>query len=121
MMLGGDAAINNTRRRAALLTIFFIYILTVLWYTVFKRSIAIHNAQFELFWSYRKWFAGDVDLGQEIIANIVMFIPFGFLLSSVCQVGGSGLNRSRKQAAAVIAAAAAFSSASPASAGIISR
>ena len=84
MMLGGDAAINNTRRRAALLTIFFIYILTVLWYTVFKRNIAIHNAQFELFWSYKKWFAGDTDLGQEIIANIVMFIPFGFLMSARC-------------------------------------
>lgn len=43
------------------------------------------------------------------MANIAMFIPFGFLLSSVCQDGGSGLNRSRKQAAAVIIAAAAFS------------
>jgi hypothetical protein len=49
-MVGGDATINNTRKRATLLIIFFIYILTVLWYTVFKRNIAIHNAQFELFW-----------------------------------------------------------------------
>ena len=107
MMLGGDGAINNTRRRAALLTIFFIYILTVLWYTVFKRNIAIHNAQFELFWSYKKWFAGDTDLGQEIIANIVMFIPFGFLMSALLPTTPSF--KGGKKAAVVISAAIIFS------------
>ena len=107
MMLGGDAAINNTRRRAALLTIFFIYILTVLRYTVFIIYIAIHNAQFELFWSYKKWFAGDTDLGQEIIANIVMFLPFGFLLSAVLPTTPSF--KGGKKAAVVISAAIIFS------------
>ena len=106
-MIGGDAAINNTRRRAALLTIFFIYVFTVLWYTVFKRNIAIHNAQFELFWSYKKWFAGDTDLGQEIIANIVMFLPFGFLLSAVLPTTPSF--KGGKKAAVVISAAIIFS------------
>lgn len=80
---GGKAPINHSRRCAALLTTFFIYILTVLWYTVIMRSIGIHNAQFELFWSYKKWLAGDMDLGHEILANIVMFVPFGFLMSSM--------------------------------------
>ena len=106
-MVGGDAAINNTRKRATLLIIFFIYLFTVLWYTVFKRSIAIHNAQFELFWSYRKWFAGDVDLGQEIIANIVMFIPFGFLMSALLPTTPSF--KGGKKAAVVIGGAILFS------------
>ncbi|OON86081.1 hypothetical protein BXO88_09620 [Oribacterium sp. C9] len=60
-----------------------IYIFTVLWYTVIHRSLQIQNAQFELFWSYKKWFAGDKDLGIEIMANVAMFVPFGFLLSAV--------------------------------------
>ena len=107
MTFGGDAVINNTRKRTALLTIFFIYILTVLWYTVFKRNIAIHNAQFELFWSYKKWFAGDTDLGQEIIANIVMFIPFGFLMSALLPTTPSF--KGGKKAAVVISAAIIFS------------
>jgi glycopeptide antibiotics resistance protein len=90
-----------------LLTIFIIYLFTVLWYTVFKRNIAIHNAQFELFWSYKKWFAGDTDLGQEIIANIVMFLPFGFLLSAVLPTTPSF--KGGKKAAVVISAAIIFS------------
>lgn len=61
--------------------IFILYLLTVFHFTVLNRSIGLHTAQFELFWSYKKWFAGDVDLGREIIANIAMFVPFGFLAS----------------------------------------
>lgn len=90
---GGDTAITNTKKRTALLAIFFVYILTVLWYTVFKRGFAVHNAQFELFWSYKKWYAGDADLGKEILANIVMFIPFGFLLSSILPPSTNGKRR----------------------------
>lgn len=66
-----------------LIIAFLIYIFTVLWYTVIHRSLYIQNAQFELFWSYKKWFAGDRDLGNEIMANVAMFVPFGFLLSAV--------------------------------------
>ena len=61
-------------------------------FTVLNRSIGLHTAQFELFWSYKKWFAGDVDLGREIIANIAMFVPFGFLASCLLQTYGR-LNR----------------------------
>ena len=82
-ILGDDASINNRKKRAALLIIFILYIFTVLWFTILKRSTGYHVAQFELFWSYKKWFAGDTDLGQEIMANIAMFIPFGFLLSAI--------------------------------------
>ncbi len=66
-----------------MLAFFLIYIFTVMWFTILKRSVDYHAAQFELFWSYKKWFAGDTDLGQEIMANIAMFIPFGFLMSAL--------------------------------------
>ena len=74
------------------LIIFALYLLTVLYFTVLSRSIGLHTAQFELFWSYKKWFAGDFDLGREIIANIAMFLPFGFLSSCLLQTYGR-LNR----------------------------
>lgn len=72
--------------------IFALYLLTVLQFTVLNRSIGLHTAQFELFWSYRAAFAGDFDLGREIIANIAMFLPFGFLSSCLLQTYGR-LNR----------------------------
>ncbi len=49
--------------------------------------------QLDLFWSYRKWFAGDKDLGKEILGNIAMFIPYGFLLSSVLLTFRNGKRR----------------------------
>ena len=47
------------------------------------RSLRISNAQLDPLWSYKEWFTGDADLGNEILANIAMFVPFGFLLSAV--------------------------------------
>ena len=74
---------NNRNRHMMSLIFLLVYIFSVLWFTVLKRSTGYHVAQFELFWSYKRWFAGDTDLGNEIMANIAMFIPFGFLVSSV--------------------------------------
>ena len=65
-----------------IIPVFIIYIFTILWFTVFNRTPRFHTAQFDLFWSYKEWIRGDWELGKEIIANIAMFIPFGFLLSS---------------------------------------
>ena len=61
----------------------FIYILIVLWLTVVHRSLCISNAQLDPLWSYKEWLNGDTDLGNEIFANIAMFVPFGFILSAV--------------------------------------
>ena len=60
-----------------------LYLLFVLCFTVILRPIGIHSAQFELFWSYRRWFAGDWALGKEIIGNMLMFVPIGYLLSVI--------------------------------------
>lgn len=100
--------IENSRKRRAILFIFLtIYIFTVLWFTVLKRSTGYHVAQFELFWSYKKWFAGDTDLGNEIMANIAMFIPFGFLFSSILPT--SPRLRRRSRAVLVLVGAVFFS------------
>ncbi len=80
------------KKNAISITIFTFYLLTVLYFTVLQRPIGLHTAQFELFWSYKKWVAGDFDLGREKIANIAMFVPFGFLLGSLLQTYGR-LNR----------------------------
>lgn len=86
---------------------------------MFKRTLVIHNAQFELFWSYKKWFAGDTDLGYEILANMAMFIPFGFLCSAVYPAnihypsficgGRKERTKSGRKAAVVIVSAILFS------------
>lgn len=47
------------------------------------RSLCISNAQLDPLWSYKEWLNGDTDLGNEIFANIAMFVPFGFILSAV--------------------------------------
>lgn len=73
-------AIKKVKTKPLTLIALLIYVTTVLWFTVFSRPISLQTAQLELFWSYRKWLAGDWKLGWEIIANIVMFVPFGFLL-----------------------------------------
>ncbi|WP_175494604.1 VanZ family protein [Oribacterium sp. WCC10] len=62
--------------------ILIIYIFTVLWFTVFSRRNHFQAPRFDLFWSYKKWLSGDSDIGREILGNIAMFIPFGFLISS---------------------------------------
>ena len=59
------------------------YIFIVLCLTVFHRSLRINNAQLDPLWSYKEWLAGDTDLGNEILANVAMFVPFGFMLSGV--------------------------------------
>ena len=61
----------------------FIYIFIVLWITVLHRSLRISNAQLDPLWSYKEWFNGDAELGNEILANMAMFVPFGFMLSVV--------------------------------------
>ena len=77
----GGCQIDNKRRMNYFF--FFIYFFTVIWYTVINRSSGLHIANFEPLWSYKAWIAGDADLGREIVANMVMFVPFGFLLSSI--------------------------------------
>lgn len=71
-------AIKNKQK--ILIIFLFIYIFIVLWLTVLHRSLHINNTQLDPLWSYKEWLSGDTDLGNEILANIAMFVPFGFML-----------------------------------------
>ncbi|MBQ6961290.1 MAG: VanZ family protein [Clostridia bacterium] len=84
---GGACAIaakrNHLFPRVLLPFCFAVYLIAVLWYTVGKRSVGYYPAHFSLFWSYRLWFEGKQAYGLQILANIAMFTPFGFLFSAI--------------------------------------
>lgn len=67
----------------AVFVLLLCYSALVLWYTVFMRSTDFYGANYDFFWSYYKWFAGDWTLGWQILGNIGMFIPFGFMLTTI--------------------------------------
>ena len=69
--------------RIMLACVFSVYLITVLWYTVGKREAGYYPGAFEIFWSYRLWFAGKTAYGYAILANIAMFVPFGFLTAAM--------------------------------------
>lgn len=52
----------------------------ILYATVLFCTPGDVKPQLELFWSYKAWFAGNKELGKEIIESILLFIPFGFAL-----------------------------------------
>ncbi len=75
------AAKRNPPALRVLLTGFLaVYLITVLWYTLGKRNVGYYPAYFRLFWSYALWFEGQWTYGRAILANIAMFVPFGFLV-----------------------------------------
>ena len=57
-----------------------VYYILVLYFTVINRPVGVYSAELDLLWSYRKWFAGNWELGREILYNMAMFVPIGFSL-----------------------------------------
>ena len=92
---------KSSRSRPCLILFFLIYLGTVLWFTVLRRSAVSSPVRTELFWSYRQWLGGNWNTGRQILANIAMFFPFGFFLSC--------LSGRRMRPLVVFASAAAFS------------
>lgn len=45
--------IRKTQSKHITVLILIFYLLTVLYFTILNRSIGLHTAQFELFWSYK--------------------------------------------------------------------
>ena len=73
----------RTMRRPAALVCLGIEIGAIVYFTIlFREAGASHTYELELFWSYKRWiFGGSVELGMEIINNIILFFPFGFILT----------------------------------------
>ena len=80
--------IRKIRSVIGLTIVFIIYVITVLCFTILQRPLGLHTVQSELFWSYKAALNGDIDLGREILANIAMFMPFGFLSSGLLHTCG---------------------------------
>ncbi len=93
-MGGGAAAIDKKTTAVSVRILLWcclgIYLFAVLWYTLMRRSPGYYLSQYDLFWSYRLWFEGDWGYGKAILANIAMFIPFGFLLMALKKDAGGG-------------------------------
>lgn len=78
---------NNLGRAAVLAA----YILIVLYITDFSRtpSLVADVHRMAPFWSYALWMHGDWQVGLQIVENVMMFAPFGFMLAWVMDAGGS--------------------------------
>ena len=85
-----------------------VYLFTVLWFTVLKRTFRFDAPRFEFLWSYRKWVAGDLRLGIQILENMAMFMPLGFLLSALFDCDGFGSAEHRCLKIIVLSAAYSF-------------
>ena len=81
--------------------------LIVLYITLLSRSSSfVYRYEPTLFWSYRDWFLGDTSTGRQILENIALFIPFGFMLYPLL----SGIENKRIRLAFTVIAALIFSS-----------
>ena len=74
----------HARLKSFAFTTASLYYYLILLSTVFTRPEHV-GMQYELepFWSYKLAFAGDTELAKEIVLNMIMFIPMGFLITYV--------------------------------------
>ena len=65
-------------KKALIICLLIIYVVVILSETlIFRKSFEGEHLQLELFWSYK---VIDVQF-KQMLANVLMFIPFGLLLS----------------------------------------
>ena len=75
---------KHYKRRVLWIALFVIYVLCLLYITLFSRSRSLSRAlSLNLFRAYKLWFAGSGGRGKAILQNITLFIPCGYLLSTV--------------------------------------
>lgn len=74
-------AVNRKKaNRSIAWLLFFEYVFLVLGMTVFFRHTGTKAMVYPPFWSYASvWRDGDVTVLHEIILNVVLFVPLGFL------------------------------------------
>lgn len=53
----------------------------IIWLTLFCRVPGARRNYISILWSYRAWLSGSVVAGYQIIGNILLFVPFGLLVS----------------------------------------
>ena len=63
---------------------FILYIGVILYLTLFDREVSdTYQYEWTPFWSYKIFFEGNDVFGILIMRNILLFIPFGFLLALI--------------------------------------
>lgn len=73
---GEDA---NNRIHQTLVFFLAIYSFMIICFTVLIRAQSFEGVKLSLFWSYYEWFSGDNKIGIQILGNILLFFPFGYL------------------------------------------
>lgn len=70
-------------REPAAIFCLIVEIAAIAWFTIlFREAGTSHSYELELFWSYKKWILeGNVELGMEILNNMLLFFPLGFILT----------------------------------------
>ena len=60
------------------------YLFFFLIVTLFDRAPTLHpRYKLELFWSYKAAIAGNRSLRAEVLWNVLLFVPIGYLLSAI--------------------------------------
>ena len=73
-----------TLKRAVKIIILGICVFAVFYETLLTRTHPYaKNYNLELFWSYKLAIAGNRELAKEIILNILLYIPLGFMMPAV--------------------------------------
>ena len=76
--------INKHYLKILLILLLIGYVFYILYMTLFCRTPrTFYQYNYKIFWSYQYFFDQDHPEGRQIILNILFFIPYGFLLSSL--------------------------------------
>jgi glycopeptide antibiotics resistance protein len=73
-----------SKRKAIWWVLFVAYCGVVLWYTLLDRTVTTSRCELRPFWALQELAAGESEGVQDIVLyleNIILFVPFGFLLS----------------------------------------
>ena len=76
---------KNKSLTTVLLPAFSIYLAALLWVTLLMRIGTFIRHIYFPFWSYKAAITGDFAILIQILENILLFVPFGFLCSSLFQ------------------------------------
>ena len=74
--------LNRLRQPAALVSL-VVELAAIMAFTLLFREVGTQRSyELQLFWSYRAWIFGkSIALGMEILNNILLFFPLGFVLT----------------------------------------
>ena len=73
--------VNNASKNRCINVVFIIYIIIVLYVTIFSREPTIRRRVLTPLWEYRKLLHEDSHYWfQQITCNILMLVPFGAYL-----------------------------------------